>query len=182
MPGIGLSAEGLVQASGLASRLVAHPIDRIESSPVQRARETAAAIAERRAGLDVEAVAALDELDFGEWAGLPFAELAKDPRWQAWNQERASAAAPNGERMADAQARAWTHIEATAHREPGRTIAMVSHCDIIRAVVVKVLGLSLDAVHRFDVDPASLTRLQVGSWGAKLLSLNEGTHDQHTLT
>jgi probable phosphoglycerate mutase len=50
---------------------------------------------------------------------------------------------------------------------------MVTHCDIIRAVVARVLGLSLDHFGRFDIDPASCTRLAVGDWGAKVLSLNE---------
>jgi broad specificity phosphatase PhoE len=182
IPGIGLSADGREQACRLAARLASCAIARLESSPVQRAQETASAIAGFHGGLAINTVAALDELDFGDWAGRRFDELADDPRWETWNRERASAAAPNGERMADAQARAWAHIEATARSGSGATVAMISHCDIIRAVVAKVLGLSLDAVHRFDVDPASLTWLQVGSWGARLLSLNEGSHDQQTPT
>jgi broad specificity phosphatase PhoE len=50
---------------------------------------------------------------------------------------------------------------------------MVTHCDIIRAVIAHVLGLSLDHILRFDIDPASISRLAVGDWGAKILSLNE---------
>ena len=50
---------------------------------------------------------------------------------------------------------------------------MVSHCDIIRAIVATALGLSLDHIHRFEIGPASVSRLVVGSWGARVLSLNE---------
>lgn len=171
-PGIALSGEGRRQADRLARVLAAERVDRIHCSPVQRARETAAAIAFRQ-DLAVEEHAALDEIDFGAWTGISFADLARDPRWQRWNDKRATAAAPAGEAMAAAQFRAWAHVEATAGALPGATIAMVSHCDIIRAVVVHVLGLTLDAVHRFDVDVASVSRIVVGGWGTRLLALNE---------
>lgn len=148
------------------------PIAAVHTSPVQRAQETARTLAARH-DLDPEVVLALDELDFGDWSGRAFVELEGDPQWSTWNKARSTAVAPNGESMADAQARAWRHVERTALAAPGRTIAMVSHCDIIRAVVAQVLGLSLDHYGRFDIDPASVTRLAVGDWGAKVLSLNE---------
>ncbi|MET0250734.1 MAG: histidine phosphatase family protein [Novosphingobium sp.] len=171
-PGIGLSPKGRAQADALARRLEATTIDAVHASPVQRAQETAAAIAARH-GLPVETVAALDEVDFGDWAGRGFAELAGDPRWDAWNAARASAPTPGGETMAQAQARAWNHIAQAAAVEPGRTIAMISHCDIIRAVLAEALGLSLDHLHRFDIGPASISRLVIGPWGEKVLSMNE---------
>jgi broad specificity phosphatase PhoE len=175
-PGISLNSEGRSQADALALRLEAQPIDCLQASPVQRAQETARAIGDRR-GLQVETAAALDELDFGDWSGRAFVELAGDPRWNDWNSARASATAPHGESMADAQARAWEHVESTVRAWPDATVAMVTHCDIIRAVVARVLGLSLDQIHRFDVDPASITRLVLGSWGARLLNLNERCHE-----
>lgn len=172
LPGVPLSQEGRSQAQRLAARLAATQMDAVHTSPVQRAQETAAAIAARR-GLAVEVAPALDELDFGDWAGRSFVELAGDPRWDSWNTARETATAPGGEGMTAAQSRAWTHVERTALASPDRTVAMVTHCDVIRAVVARVLGLSLGHIQRFDVDPASVTRLAVGSWGAKVLSLNE---------
>lgn len=172
-PGIALSQEGRTQASTLARALEPMPIDAIHASPVQRAQETARAIAASRRGLTVETAPALEELDFGDWAGRAFVELAGDPRWDSWNDARASATAPNGESMVQAQVRAWRHIEQVAAALPERTVAMVTHCDIIRAVIAKALGLTLNHIHRFDVGPASVSRLAVGSWGAKVLSLNE---------
>jgi probable phosphoglycerate mutase len=172
-PGIPLSIEGQSQAERLAQRLEPMPIDGLCASPVQRAQETARAIAAGREGLTIETAPALEELDFGDWAGRAFVELADDPRWSTWNSARQSAAAPNGESMAHAQGRAWRYVKRIAAASPDRTIAMISHCDIIRAVVAKALGLSLNHIHRFDIDPASVSRLAVGSWGAKVLSLNE---------
>jgi ribonuclease H / adenosylcobalamin/alpha-ribazole phosphatase len=171
--GLGLSAEGCVQAGRLAARCASLELDRLESSPIQRAVETAEAIARRRDGLTVRIAPELDELDFGDWSGRSFADLAADPHWQSWNSARETAVAPNGESMVQAQSRAWRHIAGTAAANPGRTVAMVTHCDIIRGVIARVLGLSLDHILRFDVDPASISRLAVGPWGAKVLSINE---------
>ena len=172
-PGIALSDQGEAQATALAGRLAREPLDLVHTSPVQRACETAAAIAVLRPDLPIQTVPALDELDFGEWSGRAFAELEGDPRWHSWNERRSAAPAPSGESMAAAQQRAWRHVEATARSHPGCTLAMVTHCDVIRAVVAQVLGLTLDHVHRFDIAAASVSRLAVGDWGAKVVSLNE---------
>lgn len=172
-PGLGLSVAGRAQASRLACRCSALPLDRLETSPTQRAVETAGVIAAAHPGMSVQTVSELDELDFGEWCGRSFAELADDPRWRAWNNARETAEAPSGESMAKAQARAWAHIERTAATHPGRTIAMVTHCEIIRGTIARVLGLSLDHILRFEIDPASLSRIAVGSWGAKVVTMNE---------
>lgn len=177
-PGIALSEPGRAQAMELARRLSAEPVAAIHSSPVQRARETAQAIAEAHQGIAVTTAPALDELDFGDWAGREFAELAHDPSWDDWNRARATAVAPNGESMAEAQRRAWDHVATTAAQHAGGTVVMVSHCDVIRAVVAAVLGLSLDHVHAFDVGPGSITRLAVGDWGARLTGLNEICHER----
>lgn len=172
-PGVALSSEGRSQAERLGRRWAGVSIDCLQSSPVQRARETALAIAAGREGLEIDRVAELDELDFGDWSGRSFVELADDPQWHDWNGARANATAPGGESMAKAQSRAWGHIEQVAVGRAGQTIVMVTHCDIIRAVVAHVLGLSLDHILRFDIDPASISRLAVGPWGAKVLTLNE---------
>jgi probable phosphoglycerate mutase len=173
IPGIALSPEGRSQADRLALSLDGIEIHAVQCSPVQRAQETALAIAARRRGLFVETVPALEEVDFGDWTGRSFAELADDPRWGNWNSLRETAKAPNGESMAQALDRAWDHIKRAAAKWPNQTIAMITHCDIIRAVIAKVLGLSLNHIHRFDVDPASISRLVVGAWGAKVAGLNE---------
>ncbi|RXZ65427.1 histidine phosphatase family protein [Pelagerythrobacter rhizovicinus] len=167
-----LSAVGYTQAHAIARYLAEGRLDRIETSPVTRARETAA-ILSSRTGLPVTVAPALDEIDFGEWEGRAFAELEDDPRWRDWNAARSVATAPDGESMASVQSRALAHIADTAKSTRGTAIAMVTHCDVIRAVVAGVLGLSLDNLLRFSVDPASVTRLEVGTWGAKVCSINE---------
>lgn len=174
-PELALSEEGRAQARALAERLAATPLAAIQASPVQRAQETALALATPH-GLAVETVPALDEVDFGAWQGRAFAELDADPLWTEWNSARASARTPGGETMAEAQERAWAHVVKAALARPGKTLAMVSHCDVIRAVIARVLGLSLDRLLAFAIDPASVSRIELGDRGARLLSLNEVPH------
>lgn len=170
LPDLALSAEGRAQAAGLARRLSGQAFDLVQSSPVLRARETAEILS---GGAEVEIVPALEEIDFGEWTGLDFAALDDDPRWRRWNAERGAAQVPGGERMRDAQARIVTHVDAVAEARPGAAVLMVTHCDLIRAAVAHYLGLPLDNLLRFDIEPASVTKLAVGSWGGRVQTLNE---------
>ncbi|BBC72813.1 phosphoglycerate mutase [Altererythrobacter sp. B11] len=166
-----LTAAGAAEARALAAHLGRQPIDAIHSSPVRRARETAAILAEPR-GLTVQEVPALDEVDFGDWTGRSFAELEDDPRWRDWNEMRAQTRVPKGENMVEVQERAMGHIAQAARGMAGRVVAMVSHCDVIRAVIAGFLGLSLDNLLRFDVSPASVSRLAVSDHGTTVFNIN----------
>lgn len=168
---IGLSDDGRAQADRLAAWFAGRDIAAVCSSPRPRARQTAAAIAEA-AGVPVDVDDGFDEIDFGGWTGRRFAELATDPAWRHWNEARDIALPPDGESMAAATARGWAAVEAIAAAGTG-PVVIVSHADIIRGVVAHVLGLSLGRLLAFDVDPASVTTLSVGSWGARLVALNE---------
>jgi broad specificity phosphatase PhoE len=172
--GLGLTADAVKQVARLGARIAEQRIDCVQASPLDRTMQTAHAIA-AAAGLDnVEPVSALNEIEFGDWTGRRFTDLAGDPLWDAWNTARGSAAPPGGESMAAAQARIVAHLQGTVHPHDGKTIAMVTHCDMIRAAVAWILGLPLDHLLRFEVDPASVTRIVFGDWGGRLLNLNEG--------
>ena len=168
---IGLSARGLAQAGGLGDRFGRMAIQSIHASPRRRAAETARAIG-LACALPVEIEDAFDEIDFGTWSGKAFAELDTDPDWSRWNEERGSARPPEGESMAAVVDRAARRIASIGARETGSAV-VVSHCDVIRGVIAHSLGLPLDRLLSFDVDPASVSRLLVESWGCRILSVNE---------
>jgi broad specificity phosphatase PhoE len=169
---IALSNEGLGQAAILADLLGVEAVAAVYSSPRERAWYTARDIAEPH-GLKVEVLDELDEIDFGDWAGKSFAELEGDEDWNAWNERRGSARCPAGETMGEAIARAFAALEQIAHQHEEGSVAAVTHCDIIRGVIARVLGLPLDNMLRFDVDPASVSRIEIGRWGARVRSVNE---------
>ena len=169
---VALSPEGLEQAAIVSDLLGTTSLAAVYSSPRERAWYTAREIAEPHE-LKVTAEDRLDELDFGGWTGCSFAELEGDPLWSSWNEERASARPPGGESMAEATERAFAFLGEAADEHAGQTLLAVSHCDIIRGVIARCLGLSLDNLLRFDVDPASVSRIAIGQWGTRVLSINE---------
>jgi ribonuclease H / adenosylcobalamin/alpha-ribazole phosphatase len=167
--GSGLTPEGRAQVERLAATMDV-PVA-IYSSPRRRARETAAIVAIRH-GVGVEIAPALDEVDFGEWTGLGFDALRADPRWLLWNERRAASAVPGGETMAAATARIVGHLDGFANRALQAAIICVSHCDMIRGAIAHYLGLSLDNLLRFQVDPASISTIEIGPWGGRVLTVN----------
>ena len=175
MPGVPLSETGRAQAARLGAALASEPIDRIVHSPLDRTSETAVAIAAARgSAVPVAAAAGLIEIDLGDWTGRSWQDFfGDDPAWRDWNERRGSARIPGGETMGEAQARIVGCLAALAREADGRTVAVVSHSDMIRAAVAHVLELPLDRLLSFDVDVASVTRVVWGEWGARLLSLNE---------
>jgi broad specificity phosphatase PhoE len=169
---VALSAEGLEQAEIVADLLAVEPVAAVYSSPRERAYYTARQIAEAHE-LKVQVSDSLDEVDFGLWTGRSFDDLEGDPAWSEWNEARGTARPPGGESMSEAVARATAALEAIAADHPGACVACVSHCDIIRGVIAHYLGLPLDNLLRFDADPASVSRLALGSWGARVMTVNE---------
>lgn len=167
-----LSEAGRAQAQRLAQRLGSERLDAVHTSPVRRARDTAQAIA-AVANVPEDVAAPLDEVDFGAWSGKRFAELEADPLWHAWNERRSQTVPPGGEAMPAVQQRVLDYLRNVAQEASGRVVAMVSHADVIRAGVAGILGLSLDRVLSFDIDPASVTRIVAGRWGERVMSLNE---------
>ena len=172
---VALSSEGLEQAEIVSDLLSVEPLAAVYSSPRERAYYTARSIAEAL-DLKVQIEDGLDEVDFGDWTGMSFDALEGDPGWSEWNEARGSARPPGGESMAEAVERSAAALEAIAAGHAGATIVCVSHCDIIRGVIARYLGLPLDNMLRFDVDPASVSRLALGSWGARIMTVNEGLY------
>jgi broad specificity phosphatase PhoE len=172
MAQVHLNPEGRQQAERLAERLAGEALDLISVSPLERAQETAAPVA-RRTGAALETSDAVNEVEIGAWTGRRFDALASDPRWQAWNETRSTARAADGESMREVQERAVAHLETLRARFPAGRVAVVSHCDVIRPILLHHLGLSLDLYHKIEIDPGSLSTLVVGDWGARILSLNE---------
>jgi len=167
---IALDARGRREAEALAAALDGMAIATLHTSPRARARETIAPIAARRA-LPVTVAPALDEIDFGGFTGRSFDSLAADPDWQRWNAERATARCPGGETMKEASDRALSYLHGLgADDSPA---LCVTHCDVIRAVVVRALGLGFERMLAFDCDPASRTTLQIGDGGMRIVALNE---------
>ena len=171
--GITLGAAGKEQARRLGQRMQREKISAVHTSPRERTRETAVAIATACGLGEPEITDALDEVNFGDWSGKSFETLDADPSWRRWNTIRSLARTPGGETMLDVQRRVLELIATLAAGDGGGRFVLVSHADVIKAAVSHVLGLPIDAWPRFDIAPASVTSIAAGQWGAKVLTLNE---------
>ena len=170
----GLSDEGRLQAERVADRLSENPIKAIFSSPIERAKQTAAPLV-TRLGLGLETDPAFAEIDFGSWTGASFEDLENSPDWHAWNVFRCAAQVPDGETMLSVQARAMGGILRLALAWPDSEIAVFSHGDIVKVVLAAVLGIPLDLMRRLEVSPGSVSVLSFGREDAHVLSVNQ--HD-----
>lgn len=171
MEGVRLSEQGRREANLVSAVLTGTGATALLSSPRARTLETAAPIA-RTLELGIAEEPGLDEIDFGDWTGRPLADLAADSRWQAWNTRRADNRPPGGESMGEAQVRA---MAALTGRPEGCLIA-VSHGDVIRAVLLHVLGLSVASYDRLVVEPASISVVELWPGGGRVCSLNGTAH------
>jgi probable phosphoglycerate mutase len=156
----------------LHARMGREQLDAVYASPILRAQLTAAAVA-KAAGIEVQTRDGLTELDAGDWTGKAFTEFEDTPERRAWDQARAFNRTPGGESMLEIQARMIAVLEEVRGLHPDGRIALVSHGDPLKTIVLYILGMPVDAWNRFELDPGSVTTFVVGDWGAQLLRLNE---------
>ena len=153
MVGVTLNAGGAEQARVLAERLAAEAIDEVYVSPLERTRETASPLA-ARLGLQARIEPRLVELEFGVWTGQTFDTLHGDPAWTSWNHARSLHRPPGGETIQEVQDRAAAWAAEMAVRHPGQTIAAVSHGDVVKALVLRILEARPSTlIHGFDIAP-----------------------------
>ena len=153
-----LDARGRTQARALATRLAHERPALVASSPRLRARQTAVAIA-AHARCAMRTSDALDEVEFGHWDGQSFAQLMRDPQWLHWNTHRNIAATPAGETMARVRERASACLRALAEEFDARTVVVVTHAEIIRALLLRVRHLPSSTFWKIEVPPASANAL-----------------------
>ncbi|MDB5899188.1 MAG: hypothetical protein JWP41_2790 [Ramlibacter sp.] len=172
LPGVDLNEEGRQQAKDLVQRLQGAPIDAIYCSPQPRTQQTAQPLATARQ-LPCAIEAAFDEIDFGDWMGRTFEEMRSlGAAWEQWVHHRSSAHPPGGEPFAGVSRRALAGLHRLRAAHPGQQVMVVSHGDVIKAVVATCLRASLDSLDSFEVAPASVTSLTLGPDWCKLHLLN----------
>ncbi len=156
-----LDEEGRRQAGALAKALEAVPLRMVYASPMQRAVETASAIAAGH-GLPLQLDPRLKERNWGQYQGmrreeaaLAYAEaeadLRADPR---------SARPPGGESFIELTERSEAALREIVAKEEG-AIAVVCHGGTIVAGLMALLGLDSWPRTRFVIDNASISLLDV---------------------
>jgi probable phosphomutase (TIGR03848 family) len=156
-PGVALDGVGRRQARGLVGRLRGAPITAVVRSPLERCEQTAALLLEGRDGVPVHVEPRLVECDYGAWSGRPLAELAREPLWPTIQAQPSAVTFPEGESMLAMAQRSVEAVTEWAARHPDGVLAMVSHGDVIKAIVSDALGQPFDAFQRIAISPASIS-------------------------
>ncbi len=167
-PGVHLDAKGRDQAEATAQRLASAPLKAVYASPLERTQETARIVAKPH-GLRVRTRRGIGEVDYGEWTDKPLGQLRRRKAWATIQATPSRVTFPGGESIRAAQARAVDATEELAAEHGDQTIALVSHADVIKAIVAHHLGMPLDAFQRLVVEPASATVLALPAAGAPAL-------------
>jgi probable phosphoglycerate mutase len=152
-----LTDRGEAQAAAAASRLADFGVEVIVSSPLQRARQTAEAVA-AKTGRDVVIEDGFAETDFGEWEGRTFGEVGKSSpdllrEWLA----DPNLAPPGGESMTATAARVAAARSRTIEQYGERRVLIVTHVTPIKLLLRDALDGPLHTVFRVHLDPASLS-------------------------
>jgi broad specificity phosphatase PhoE len=166
-----LTALGEQQAAALAEAI--GPVDLVVSSPLGRARSTAAAF-----GAPVEVDERWTELDYGDFDNRPPGELPEGT-WDRWRVD-ADYTPPGGESLAALGRRVRAACDELAPRAADSDVVVVSHVSPIKAATAWALGVGDEVAWRMFVSLASITRIGVGERGPLLRSFNEVAHLDHT--
>ena len=174
-PGVHLDERGLAQAAALAERLRPVPLAAVVTSPLERCRETAAALlVGREPPPPLHVDERIGEVRYGAWTGRELRALRKDPLWAVVQGHPSAAVFPDGEGLAEMSSRAVAAVRAwNAHLGPDATYALVSHGDIIKAILADALGLHLDGFQRLGVDPCALSVVRYGRLGTHVERVND---------
>jgi probable phosphoglycerate mutase len=180
--GLHLAESGAVQARRAAERIAElDRIDAIYTSPLERAKETAAPIGE---ALDQRPVVerGLLECDFGEWTGAELGKLMKLPEWQTVQRAPSTFRFPGGESFTEMQVRMVSTLDRLRAAHPGGTIVCVSHADPIKAAVAHAVGTHLDLFQRIVISTCSISVMAWTSAGPIVLSVNSTGESLKALT
>ena len=169
-----LAPDGHEQARRLAAYLESEHLDAIYSSPMRRARETAAPLAERLS-MEVRISPGVAEWDQNSPEYVPVEELkaAGDPRWHAllageWSSD---------ESEEDFRTRVLDAVETIVDDHRGEKVAIVCHGGIINGYLSHVLGLGEFARGFFYPNYTSINRVAAASSGERsIVTINETSH------
>ena len=172
-----LNERGKEQAESLALRLKSERIQAVYSSPLQRARDTAQAIA-RYHQLEVGIEPSLKEIEVGELEGTPITEIGKhlDQLLTADRQGEAPPRMPGGESVTEVQQRAWSTIKRLVDKHPDGVLVAVSHYFVILTIICSVLNLPLSQIGRFRIGAGSISTVTFEAQTTRLALFNDRCH------
>lgn len=182
-PGVLLDDTGHAQAARTAERIAAVPLVAVVTSPLERCRQTAQAVLDRQDPVPPTRVDdRVTECDYGSWQNRSLAGLATEPLWATVQTQPSAAVFPGGESLRAMQARAVAAVRehdaaVEAEHGPGAVFAVVTHGDIVKALLADALGMHLDLFQRIGAGPASVSVVRYGPTRPDVVATNTDAGD-----
>ncbi len=162
-----LDDEGQKQAGWIAKAL--GPVDRVISSPLQRALQTAELLGQ---------IPRIDErwieLDYGEWDSRPVADITPD-EWAAWRADP-SFSPPGGESLIELDQRVAAACEEIISEAEELRVAVFTHVSPIKSTIAWALGVSEQISWRLNVAQAQITKIVIRDGRPVITAFNETAH------
>jgi probable phosphoglycerate mutase len=178
LPNVHLSEKGVAQSENLAVRLGNFPLSSLRISPMERCFETISpwinsVVLPNYPKFQPELDPNLTEVDYGTWSGKKLAMLSKNKLWKIVQDSPSRMYFPDGEGIAQMQARAMTSVHEAVSAKGKGSAVIVSHGDVIKSIVASALGMHLDEFQRIVIDPASVSIFDFSTTKPRTLLLND---------
>jgi probable phosphoglycerate mutase len=172
-----LNAAGQEQARRLRRALLGESLEAVYTSDLQRALQTAQAVAEAT-GAPLRPEPALRERGFGAFEGQAMAELQAlwPAEWQRWQAREPGFAAPGGETLQDFYDRCVGAAARLAAAHAGGAIALVAHGGVLDCLYRAATRQPLDAPRTWRLGNAALNRLLHSPEGFTLVGWDDDSH------
>ena len=172
-----LNETGRAEAQAVAAYLREVEFEKIYTSPLSRAAETAGVIAADRRLRAIPDPAFID-LDFGEWQGLPLKEVREryPDLYRVWRERPQDATFPRGENLAQVKARAWEGLLRVVQDNPEKTVLIVSHRVITKVLICAALGLDNSHFWQIKQDTTAINCLEFARGQFVAALINDTCH------
>jgi alpha-ribazole phosphatase len=170
---VGLSDIGRSQMAQVAEHLTAEPITVVYTSPRSRAVESARILA-AAANRPVEIAADFREIDFGDFEGLTYDEIAGEfpDLYRQWMETPTEVQFPNGECFSQMRLRVLRSFHTILSKRNEQAVAIVSHGGVNRILIAWALQMPNNAIFRLAQDHAAINLIELVDGFPSVKSIN----------
>ncbi len=173
-----LNKTGIKQAHSLAKEMISFKPQKIFTSPLARAKQTAEAI-RLQCNVEIEERTDLNNIELGPWEGKSKDYIAQEyPHdWQIWLTEPETLNLPGMESLIQVQKRAREGLDKIANDYFGKTVILVSHRAVIKPLIASCIGMNSPYFWHIHLDTASYSIVHYHKKiGFILVQLNQNKH------
>ena len=172
---IPLNAKGIKQTQCLRYQFKDVKIDKVYTSNLKRAIQTAKIVFPNKI---IHKRKDLGEIDFGQFSGLTYIEIKKlfPNSYNILINSPAKAKMPNGETMYNFAKRVEESFNKILKENTVDVIALVSHINPIKIMLLKILGCNLDKFWELQQDVTAINVVKFENGKTKIIKMNDTSH------